>query len=175
MSRHHSDASSLCAASEILWRSQGVLRRWWLRNNCPLNLLIQEYRFLWFIESVSALVSLGTGGAVAKSVKISLGLLVKKVANILTDTEQQAAGFERIADLGREGQSQTYFRFSIEAALYEVRRGEWKKLGVVAQGTRSWMAVKWYQLAQCAEKLSRLGEQRGIFSDWKQDLHYARL
>ncbi|KAI9686366.1 MAG: hypothetical protein M1822_003711 [Bathelium mastoideum] len=134
-----------------------TLRDGGLRNNNPINEVMDEIRTEFDDRDISCLISIGSG--VSKTEVFGRGLvsIAKKCAKIATDTEQAERTFRSNHASPNQRLHGRYFRFQVEQGLQGFGMDEWENMNRIWTVTTSYLddSVRRNMLSQCGEKLAQ--------------------
>lgn len=126
-----------------------------LRNNNPINEVIDEIRTEFDGREISCLVSIGTGVCKTELFKKNLISVAKACARIATDTEQTERIFRSTHASPGQSLNDRYFRFEVEQGLQDIGMEEWRHMKRVWGVTTSYLddPARRQTLGKCATML----------------------
>lgn len=135
-----------------------TLRDGGLRNNNPINEVMDEIRTEFDGREISCLVSIGTGVCKTEFFGKSLISVAKACAKIATDTEQMERTFRSTHASSDQYLNDRYFRFEVEQGLQDVGMEEWRHMKRIWTVTTSYLDDPGRRdiLGKCAARLGFL-------------------
>lgn len=132
-----------------------TLRDGGLRNNNPINEIVDEVRTEFPGREISCLVSIGTGVSKTEFFGNGLVSIAKACAKIATDTEEAERTFRNNHTMPNQSLHDRYFRFEVEQGLQNVGMEEWKHMEHIWSVTTSYLndSKRVEMFDDCAEKL----------------------
>lgn len=128
-----------------------------LRNNNPIQELIDEIRVEFSGRDVCCIISIGTGIKATEFFKNDLISIAKSCVNIATDTALTESNFRRnYASQGQQYEKK-YFRFEVEQGMQETGLEEWRHMNRIWGLTDAYLTDEKRReaLGDCASLLQR--------------------
>jgi len=132
-----------------------TLRDGSLRNNNPINEVIDEVHTEFSDHEISCLVSIGTGVSKTEFFGNGLVSIARACARIATDTDEAERTFRNNHASPNQVLHDCYFRFEVEQGLQDVGMEEWKNTEHIWGVTTSYLndPIRRDMFGKCAVKL----------------------